>query len=150
MTYRRNVLLGLVAGVAGLAAASTLGFTKASVPADEAQTALDSFIDALFSGDSSRIEAILAPEFQVLRGDGKSHDKTGYLTALPKYQFRPRTSDLKITNHANMLVVTYMIESDQTIDNEPVAHVAPRLTVFRRNGENWLVVAHSNFAHVGK
>lgn len=150
MPDRRNMLLGLVAGAAGLTVASTLGFSEASATANEAQAALDGFIDALFSGDSAGIEAILAPEFQVLRGDGKSHDKTGYLTALPKYKYRPRTSDLRGTSHANMLVVTYMIESDQTIENEPVAHLAPRLTVFRREGDVWLVVSHSNFAHVGK
>jgi hypothetical protein len=150
MIDRRNMFLGLLSGVAGLAAMASPSLSDASASTADAQNALDSFIDALFSGDSTRIEAVLAPEFQVLRGDGKSHDKVAYLQALPKYKFRPRTSELKVTSHDNMMVVSYLIESDQTIDNEPVAPVAPRLTVFRKAGDTWLVVAHSNFAHVGK
>jgi hypothetical protein len=148
MIERRKVLVGLMAGVAALTATATP--SNASVSTAEAQAAIDSFIDALFNGDPARIEAVLAPELQVLRGDGKSHDKVGYLQSIPKYKFRPRTTDLKVTNHAGSLVVSYMIESDQTIDNEPVARLAPRLTVFRKEGNKWLVVAHSNFAHVGK
>jgi hypothetical protein len=49
----------------------------------------------------------------------------------------------------NSLVISYTISSDQTIEGQPVAAVAPRLTVFRRKGSQWLVVAHSNFAKVG-
>lgn len=150
MIDRRKLVLGLMSGVAGLAAMAGPGLSAASASMADAQNALDSFIDALFSGDGARIEAILAPEFQVLRGDGKSHDRTAYLQALPKYKFRPRTSELKVTSHEGTLVISYLIESDQTIDNEPVAPVAPRLTVFRKAGDTWLVVAHSNFAHVGK
>jgi len=150
MIDRRRVGFGIMAGMAALASTTSLGIAQSKVSPEEAQGAIDAFIDALFSGDNARIEAILAPEFQVLRGDGKSHDRQAYLKALPKYKVRPQTSGLKVTSHANMLVVSYLIESEQTIDDEPVAPVAPRLTVFRKEGGTWLVVAHSNFAQVGK
>lgn len=150
MIQRRALGLAFMAGMAGLASMASYSPAGAAASTEDAQAAIDGFIDALYSGDSARIEAILAPEFQVLRGDGKSHDRTVYLQALPKYKFRPKTSDLKVTSNANMMVVSYLIESDQTIDDEPVAPVAPRLTVFRREGSTWLVVAHSNFAQVGK
>ena len=150
MINRRKLGLAVMAGVAALTSTSSMSWSQSAVSTGEAQGAIDAFIDALVSEDPARIEAILAPEFQVLRGDGKSHDREAYLKALPKYKVRPRTRDLKVTSHTNMLVISYLIESDQTIENEPVAHVAPRLTVFRKVDETWLVVAHSNFAQVGK
>jgi len=150
MMNRRKLGLAFMAGIAALASTASASLSQIPVSTEEAQGAIDAFIDALVSGDPARIEAILAPEFQVLRGDGKSHDREAYLKALPTYKVRPSTSDLKVTSHESMLVVSYLIESDQTIGNEPVAPVAPRLTVFRKQDGKWLVVAHSNFAQVGK
>jgi ketosteroid isomerase-like protein len=46
----------------------------------------------------------------------------------------------------DLLVVRYWLVINQTIDGTPMAQRAPRLTVFRRDGDRWLVVAHANFA----
>jgi hypothetical protein len=135
--------------MAGVAAAVGPALPAEAVVDDDGQAILDAWIDALFTGEVERVAPLLAPELQVLRGDGKSHDKASYLAALPKYKSRPQTSDLKATSEVNSLVISYTISSDQTIEGQPVAAVAPRLTVFRRKGSQWLVVAHSNFAKVG-
>ena len=35
------------------------------------------------------------------------------------------------------------------IGDKPVQSVAPRLSVFRKDGAGWLIVAHANFAQIG-
>ena len=106
MMNRRKLGLAFMAGIAALASTASASLSQIPVSTEEAQGAIDAFIDALVSGDPARIEAILAPEFQVLRGDGKSHDREAYLKALPTYKVRPSTSDLKVTSHESMLVVS--------------------------------------------
>ena len=150
MTDRRNFVIGLVAGGLGLAVAAAPAFADTTVPMAEAQAAIDGFIDALFSGDPVRIDAVLAPEFQVLRADGKSYDKAAYLANLPQYKFRPRTRDLKVTSHEDLLVVNYLVETEQTVDGQSFAPLAPRLTVFHKEGAVWQVVSHANFAQLDK
>jgi hypothetical protein len=71
MTDRRNVMLGLVAGMSGLAALSQAAGASAAVSEAEAQGAIDSFFEALFSGDPAKVEQVLGSEFQILRADGR-------------------------------------------------------------------------------
>jgi hypothetical protein len=40
----------------------------------------------MVSSDGARIEAVLAPEFQILRADGTAYDKHAYLKSnLPRF-----------------------------------------------------------------
>ena len=149
MTDRRNLVLGLVAGMSGLAALSRAAGAQAADSDAEAQGAIDSFLEAVFSGDPAKVDQVLAPEFQILRSDGKSDDKVSYLGALPKHKARPATSALKVTGHGSVIVTTYSIKTDQTIGGQPVEAVSPRLSVFRKEEDRWLIVAHANFAQIG-
>ena len=149
MTDRRNLVVGLVAGMSGLAALSQAAGAQAAVSEAEAQGAIDSFLEAVFSGDPAKVDQVLAPEFQILRSDGKNDDKVSYLGALPKHKNRPATSGLKATGHGGVLVTTYSIKTDQTIGGQPVEAVSPRLSVFRKEGDRWLIAAHANFAQIG-
>jgi ketosteroid isomerase-like protein len=149
MTDRRNMMLGLVAGFSSLAALSPAAVADAVVSEAEAQGAIDSFLDALFSGDLAKVEQVLANEFQILRSDGKSYDKVSYLGALPKHKVRPTTSNLKFTGHDDVIVASYVIKTEQTINGQPVQAVSPRLSVFHKEGDRWLIVAHANFAQIG-
>jgi hypothetical protein len=149
MTDRRNMVLGLVAGMSGLAALSQAALSDAAVSEAEAQGAIDGFLDALFSGDPAKVDQVLAPEFQILRSDGKSYDKVTYLGALPKHKNRPATSGLKVTGHDDVIVTSYTIKTEQTIGGQPVQAVSPRLSVFHKEGGRWLIVAHANFAQIG-
>ncbi len=149
MTDRRNMMLGLVAGMSGLAALSQSAGASAAVSEAEAQGAVDGFLDALFSGDPAKVDQVLAPEFQILRSDGKSYDKVSYLGALPNHKVRPTTNGLKATGHGDIIVTTYTITTEQTIGGQPVEAVSPRLSVFHKEGDRWLIVAHANFAQIG-
>jgi len=68
---------------------------------------------------------------------------------LPKHKERPATSGLKVTGHGSVFVATYSIKTDQTIGGQPVEAVSPRLSVFRKEGDRWLIAAHANFAQIG-
>jgi ketosteroid isomerase-like protein len=50
------------------------------------------------------------------------------------------------TASGDLLIARYQLVIQETIDGTPIAQRAPRLTVFRRDGDRWLVVAHANFA----
>jgi hypothetical protein len=45
----------------------------------QARQALTVLFDALQSGDADRVDPLLAPEFQVVRSDGRAYDKKQYL-----------------------------------------------------------------------
>ena len=43
----------------------------------------------------------------------------------------------------------YQLKHALKIGDKKVQSLAPRLSVFRRNGAGWLIVAHANFAQIG-
>jgi ketosteroid isomerase-like protein len=147
---KRDMALGLLAGLGG---ASLLGMAsttaEAAVSEADARAAIAAWLDPLQEGDPARIEAVLAPEFQLLRSDGTGHDKTTYLSDLPKQTSKPEITDLVFSGEGDVIVTRYMLQLDQTINNKPVQTKAPRLSVFRRGGTSWLIVAHANFAQIG-
>jgi ketosteroid isomerase-like protein len=147
---KRDMALGLLAGLGGaglLGMASTT--TQAAVSEADARAAIAAWLDPLQEGDPAKIEAVLAPEFQLLRSDGTGHDKTTYLSDLPKQTSKPEITDLVFSGEGDVIVTRYMLQLDQTINNKPVQTKAPRLSVFRRGGASWLIVAHANFAQIG-
>jgi ketosteroid isomerase-like protein len=112
----------------------------------EAREAIAAFVGAVASADVNGLKAILAPEFQLLRATGVGYDHEGYIASeLPTIQ-EWQVEDLIATASDELLVARYHLVVDETIEGVPVAQRAPRLTVFRREGDTWLVVAHASFA----
>ena len=147
---RRDLARGLMVG----AAASLLagGHASASgVAVDETQAleALDPWADALFSGDAAQVARVLAPEYQIVRSDGTGFGKDDYLTTLPKQAVRSQFRDIVATAHQDVMVIRYVIVTDQTIEGQAVEAVSPRLSVFRKDGDTWLIVSHASFAKLG-
>ena len=152
MTTKRDVMLGLVAGAASFASlvASQPAGAETSVSETEANEALRGWIDALFTGDPAAVEKVVAPEFQILRSDGTGYTKAEYLAAaLPKQKSRSKASKLVATGHGDMIVMRYLLETEQTINGKPVEPISPRLSVFRKEGGRWLISAHANLARIG-
>lgn len=113
----------------------------------QGKSAIDAFFSAIMSHDAKTLDAELAPDFQLLRADGSRDDAGGYPTSeLPVIAAMPAISQLKVTTLGDTMVTTYMVNIDETRDGKQIQSVAPRLTVFRKSGERWLVVAHGNFA----
>jgi ketosteroid isomerase-like protein len=117
----------------------------------EGQKAVQAWVDAVVSGDVHRIEAVLAPEFQILRADGTAYDKEAYLKSdLPRFPDVPVMSMLVVTGHGDLLVARYVLTTGGVLADGVERPQAPRLTVFRKDGDTWLVVAHANFAAIGR
>jgi ketosteroid isomerase-like protein len=107
------------------------------------------WLGALVGHDPAVIGAILAPEFQIQRSDGNGYDASGYLDHLATLAAMPQIHSLTATAEGDIMVVRYAIVVDETINGQEVESEAPRLTVFRRDGDGWLVVAHANFSRIG-
>src|SRR5215208_5399941 len=128
MSTRRDLALELILAGAGSALAGSLAPAQAEVSEAEALNALDPWADALFTGDPAMVDQVLAEEFQILRSNGRGHDKASYLKALPKHTTRSKFSDIVATGNGATLVIRYKIEIEQTIDGTPVNGIAPRLS----------------------
>jgi hypothetical protein len=145
---RRDFLLVALMGMSALAAGAASAAAAGQISPEEALKALDPWADALLTGDPAVVEKVLAPEYQILRSDGSGHDKTSYLKSLPKQRVRSKFSDIVATGTADLMVIRYRIETDQTIEGTEVKGVSPRLSVFRREADRWLISAHANFAQL--
>jgi hypothetical protein len=146
---RRHFSRAALVGICALAAAAASTAQAEPISPEEALKALDPWIDALMTGDPGEVEKALAPEFQILRSDGNGYDKASYLKALSKQRVRPKFSHIIATGTADVMVIRYRLDSDQTINGKVVKDISPRLTVCRQEAGRWLISAHANFAALG-
>jgi ketosteroid isomerase-like protein len=120
---------------------ANLGLGIPSNPKPDAEKAVDAWVGAVASGDVARIKAVLSPEFQIIRDDGSAYDAESYLKSdLPNFKAAPTINGLVATGFGDYLVARY------TIDVGKEKGTGMRLTVFRKSGNTWLVVAHANLA----
>lgn len=145
-TTRRDFSLLALAGLSVLAAGTLPSAAAEPLSEQQAREALDPWYQAIFAGDPERVAEVLAPEYQILRSDGTGHDKASYLKALPKHHVQSTFSEILATGNGTVMVLRYRIETDQTVDGKSVKGVSPRLSVFRKEGNRWLMSAHANFA----
>ncbi|CAN5586198.1 hypothetical protein BH23CHL8_BH23CHL8_29480 [soil metagenome] len=90
------------------------------------------------------LEAFLAPEFQLLRSDGDLLTRDAYLES-PASVLEFSIERLVVTGSEDLIVTSYLLASTVTIEGVTRTTTAPRLTVFSRHGEDWLLAAHANF-----
>lgn len=145
---KRHIALGLLAGLAGTSIVSATASASA-VSEAEATAAIMAWLGALASQDPATVEKVLAPEFQILRSDGSGYDRSSYLANLPNFTGKPEIQDLAFSSSDGLLVTRYNLRLAQKIGDKPVQALAPRLSVLRREGAAWLMVAHANFAQIG-
>jgi ketosteroid isomerase-like protein len=113
----------------------------------QAKPAIQAYVNAIYKRDPALLDTILAPEFQVLRADGSAYDKAAYLaSSLPVIEAPPQIEELVVTGSAELLVARYMLLAKQTRDGVAIQTTAPRLSIFRKDGDKYLLVAHANFA----
>ena len=158
MIGRKHLLAAaLVAASAFASALPGLETRSAAIAAEQedlqaqGKAALKGFLSAAVAGTPQAFDPVLAPEYQIERADGSGLDKEGYLKSnLPKFAAMPEVSGVKVTGTGDILVVRYEITVDSSRNGKRVQRHAPRLTVFRKQGDSWLVVAHANFATLEK
>ena len=120
------------------------------LPQGDGVSLVKGWIKAVVSGDKERVAAILAPEFQIMRGSGAHYDVDAYLEkGLPKIEKSPKFTALEFTESDRSLVATYILLIDaKDADGNTLTARAPRLTVFRKIRKTWYVTAHANFARI--
>ena len=157
--FRKVWLAAAVAFVLGVGVVVSIspmipGVSAAQSVADldaEGLAANEAWWGALVTGTVAAVDAVLAPEFQIMRADGSSYDKEDYLgSQLPVVAAIPEFSQMVVTAHDDLLVTRYYVTVQETRDGQTVEAHAPRLTVFRKDGDAWLVSAHANFATLEK
>jgi hypothetical protein len=149
---RKHVMAVLVAAGMAMALASVAGMAPASAAEAssmdaDGMAALKAWWGALVAGTPAALGSVLAPEFQIMRADESGYDRSGYLaSSLPKVAAIPEFSKMTFTGSGDILVARYFVTVNETRDGKTVQKHAGRLTVFRKDGGAWLVVAHCNFA----
>ena len=146
----RLAVFGLEDGEWKLQAFANLGQGQMASPETEARKAVNGWLAAVSSGQVDRLRSVLAPEFQIARADGSAYNADYLASDLPKFAAMPGVSKLVATGYGDHLVVRYWLTVDAKIGDQAMEAEAPRLTVFRRTGDAWLVVAHANFASIGR
>ena len=147
----RLAVFGLEGGDWKLQAFANLGQGQIANLETEASKAVEAWVGAVASGEVERIRSVLAPEFQIARADGSAYTAADYVSSgLPRLSGRPGVTKLVATGYGDHIVARYWLTVDGTIGGKAVGAEAPRLTIFRRSGDDWLVVAHANFAPIGR
>ena len=93
----------------------------------------------MVSGKAARIAAVLAEDFHALGGDDDAS------VGVPKLTATPVVEKLEVTAGGDIAIASYEIG---TAANGRAIHTA-RLSVFRKSGERWLVVADGDFGPPG-
>jgi hypothetical protein len=96
---------------------------------------------------AAELETFLGDAFQLVRANGTWADKAAYL-ADPATVHEFRIENVVTTQHEDLAVVSYVLETTETIDGVESTNHAPRLSVFHWDGAGWRLVAHSNFGVV--
>ncbi len=151
MVNKREAALGLLAGAMGLGLMAGAGVAGGggAITEDEARQTILNWIAALATNDADAVGKLLAPEFQIMRSNGKVFTKESYLKGLSGRRANPKINEISVTSHGVVAVVCYILTIDETLDGKAVQSLAPRLTVLRKGEEGWLIAAHANFAQIG-
>lgn len=145
----RMAVFSEVDGAWKLQAYANLGQGLATGIDDEAAAVVRGWVEAVASGDEAAVRDILAPEFQIVRQDGTAYNAVEYVARdIPRIESVFGIEDLVATAFGDHMVVRYALDLEETVAEGQIAGSAPRLTVFRREGDRWLLVAHANFAKV--
>lgn len=135
-----------------IAAAALIGAmagpAAAQVTNEEAEAAVMAWLNAIIAGPAA-LEEVLAPEFQIQRADGTGLDRAAYIGGgAATITEILGIHGLVVTAHDDLMVVRYLLVVAETLGGVTVEREAPRLSVFRREGDRWLIVAHANFARL--
>ena len=101
--------------------------------------------NAVKENDSESLNELLAPGFQSVHADG-ARNRAEQLKLLKGLDIDDYTlSDINITRNGNVIVATYFVSVEETIDGRRLSKVpAPRLSVFLKSKGSWKWLAHAN------
>jgi len=145
--------LALLAAVAlALGACSSAAAPPTSDPTAEGSALVNRFFTILQQPAADKVDQLktfLAPEFQIVRDTGDHLGKDAYLLN-PASVATYSLSDLVVTQGSDVLVVSYVVTTEETINGVTQSTAKPRLSVFRWVDGGWHLAAHSNFGALPK
>ena len=102
------------------------------------------------SGNVTSIEAMISPAFQSAHQDG-ARDRDQEIELIRNLKMGTFSlGDFKESREGDVLVVTYTVSTEETIDgNRLDREPARRLSVFQKTEKGWLWVAHANLKVMG-
>ncbi len=113
------------------------------------QSLVDEFVQIAMLPENEKataLESYLAPEFQLVRGSGEVMEKAAYI-ADPSSVVQASISDVSATGQDGIVVVSWTIQAEITIDGVTTDRSAPRLSVFHLGDDGrWRLAAHANFS----
>lgn len=105
------------------------------------------YFAALADGNLSRVDAMLAPCFQIVRGDGTALDRFEFLErSLPKVRSQPVIRNLVVTSSGDLLVGSLLLDIEQSIDGRIMQSGARQLVTIQRAVSGWQFVSVANLA----
>jgi ketosteroid isomerase-like protein len=120
------------------------------IEGEAAEELIAAWTGAVASGDADRVASVLAPEFQIMRGDGTGYDAAAYAAGgFAVIDDVPEIENVVETGDGDIRVMRYWLVLDAAVDGGTLTRRAPRLTVFRNIDGAWYVSAHANFALPG-
>jgi len=148
MNYKK---IGITAVAALAIGASGCGDTKwddnAQPTHNDALAAqlVTQFLNDLSAKNTADLKTFLAPNFQLMRGDGTGGDKTQYIADLPS-QKSFKLGPVHGLEYNGTLSATYTVTSNLTVNGKAFANApSPRLSVFVKDGDHWHLLGHGNF-----
>lgn len=95
------------------------------------------------------VEKSIAPEFQSVHTFG-ALSRQGEIELIKNlYLGSYKISDVKVTESADTIIVTYLISVQEKIENKNLsAKPAPRLSVWQKINNKWMWIAHANLKEV--
>ena len=142
----------LTAATLALAACSSAAAPPTSDPTAEGSALVNRFFTILQQPAADKVDQLktfLAPEFQIVRDTGDHLGKDAYLLK-PAAVKTFSISEVVATQGGDVLVVSYRITTEETLNGVAQSTAAPRLSVFRWVDGGWHLAAHSNFGALPK
>ena len=102
------------------------------------------------SGNVTSIEAMISPAFQSAHQD-RARDRDQEIELIRNLKMGMFSlGDFKESREGDVLVVTYTVSTEETIDGKRLdREPARRLSVFQKTEKGWLWVAHANLKVMG-
>jgi len=106
----------------------------------------EEFVAIVQRGDTDALAKFLDPAFQLQRADGSGATRAEYLAKPAVVGAYALGDTVTGTQHDDVLVVRWSLQSEQTVDGRPYkGDAAPRLSVYHWDGTRWRLAAHANF-----
>jgi len=101
--------------------------------------------DCIKNGKWDNIEKMIDPAFQSSHSDG-ARDKNEEMKLMKELEVDSyEINEFKETRHGDIIVVTYFISVEETIDGKRLSKKpASRMSVWIKNKDKWQWIAHAN------